>query len=48
MYGNLGDAIKNLVVFLVVSLVITFPLALWKLYDIFIWFKNHIHFGVYP
>lgn len=42
MYEELGDAIVAFYWFCIISLLITIPLAIWKLIEIVIWLFRHI------
>jgi hypothetical protein len=41
MYGDIGNVIDGLFKVAFWALVISIPLALWKVVDIAIWFINH-------
>ena len=41
-YSAIGDAICNLFIAIVILLLISIPLAVWKLIDIVIWLYKHI------
>lgn len=42
-YSGIGEAIAGLYIFACVSFFLAWPLALWKLWDIGVWFFAHIH-----
>lgn len=42
MYGGIGRGITELMVLMIWGLVISVPLAIWKLVEIVIWLFNHV------
>ena len=42
-FDGIGDAIWALWCFAVVSFFVSWPLALWKLFDIVLWLAHHLH-----
>lgn len=45
-YSGIGDAIEGLFKALIISAVVAWPLAIWKLIDIGIWVFSHVKVGI--
>lgn len=43
MYSGMGEAFKGMWIAIITAICITTPLGLWKLWEIGIWLKNHLH-----
>jgi len=43
MLSGIGDAINNLVGFLLIATIISIPLAIWKIIEIIIWIYRNVH-----
>lgn len=46
MYDGVGKAIDALFKFAIISAIISWPLAIWKLIEIAIWIFNHVSISV--
>ena len=44
-YSTIGDGITALFRFMIFSLIVLLPLALWKLIDIVVWLFQHVRIG---
>jgi len=42
MYGDLGDGMVRLFWIMVITIVISVPLGLWKVWDIAVWTWNNV------
>lgn len=46
MIPHLGDAVCGLLRLLTITILISVPLAIWKLIDIIIWICHHVKVGL--
>lgn len=42
-YGRIGDAVSSLINGMMILLIISFPLSLWKLIEIGVWIFKHVN-----